>query len=391
MRRLPTSFLLSISVLIALVSIAPASAAELEKPGPEKPKLEKPAPGTAKPAGAKSQSADPEYAAEPVTATVKKRTIRTDVPLAVQARQTADRSIPYIEKEGTTWITNRKCLSCHHAGYMLWSFHDAARRGFSIDQEKLTKSTNWALEQTKGHGAEGAAQILLARDRSNTSETTAKQVDTLRDFVLSEQDKEGFWKAGGQLPDQKRPKPETIQVSTMLSVLGLSTLESKDKVLTDKLAESRTRALAWLRKTPLDGGKPAVSGEWYTLRLVIEKRFGDAKEVERLRDQILKAQKPDGGWGWLWADASDAFGTGLALYALSEAGVPSTHAAIEGAWRFLIETQADDGSWIVNGTKNSSKNKPHSMSSLWGSTWALLGLTKTLPDSAFQTAAAERK
>ena len=58
------------------------------------------------------------------------RLIRTDIPLAVQARETADRAIPYIEKEGTAWIKDRKCLSCHYAGYMLWSFHEARERGF---------------------------------------------------------------------------------------------------------------------------------------------------------------------------------------------------------------------------------------------------------------------
>src|SRR5207248_7894238 len=39
----------------------------------------------------------------------------------------------------------------------------------------------------------------------------------------------------------------------------------------------------------------------------------------------------------------DAFGTGLALYALAEGGVPSSHPAIERAWKFLIETQTDAG------------------------------------------------
>jgi squalene cyclase len=115
------------------------------------------------------------------------------------------------------------------------------------------------------------------------------------------------------------------------------------------------------------------------MRLLIEKKFGDPKQVETLRDKILSAQQPDGGWGWLRADPSDAFGTGVSVYALSQVGVPNSHPAIEKAWRFLIETQCDDGSWIVNGTKNSTKSKPHPFSSFWGSTWALLGLSHSLP------------
>jgi hypothetical protein len=124
---------------------------------------------------------------------------------------------------------------------------------------------------------------------------------------------------------------------------------------------------------------PPVSSEWYATRLLIEKRFGDPKQVEAIRDQILAAQQPDGGWGWLRADKSDAFGTGVSVYALSQVGVPNSHSAIQKAWRFLIETQTDDGSWIVNGTKNGTKDKPHPFSSFWGSTWALLGLCHSLP------------
>ena len=58
------------------------------------------------------------------------------------------------------------------------------------------------------------------------------------------------------------------------------------------------------------------------MRLLIEKKFGDPKQVEALRDKILAAQHSDGGWGWLWADKSDAFGTGVSVYALSQAESP---------------------------------------------------------------------
>src|SRR4051794_32534487 len=46
--------------------------------------------------------------------------VRADVSLAVQARQSAERAIPYIEKEGTAWIKDRKCLTCHYVAFMVW-------------------------------------------------------------------------------------------------------------------------------------------------------------------------------------------------------------------------------------------------------------------------------
>jgi hypothetical protein len=300
-----------------------------------------------------------------------------DAPLAVQARRAAERAIPFIERNGTAWIKERNCLACHYAGYMLWSLRDASSAGLAINKGSLAESTIWAMSQPKSHetGNEGAAQILVARDRSVRSPESMEQIDSLRDLIVNNQQQDGSWSPGGQLPAQKRPLSETRQVSTMLCVLGLETLDQPS----EQAIKARDKGLAWLKNTPPNQGRPAVSSEWYALRLLIEKKFGEPKEVESLRAQILAAQRPDGGWGWLVADQSDAFGTGVSLYALSHVDGPATHPAIEKAWRFLVETQTDDGSWVVHGTKNGTKNKPHPLSRFWGSAWALLGLSHSLP------------
>jgi squalene-hopene/tetraprenyl-beta-curcumene cyclase len=305
-----------------------------------------------------------------------KPSIRSDVPLELQAWQTAERAIPYIEESGTAWIKERKCLACHYSGYMLWSLRDASQRGFDIDKEILAESTGWALKQPlTGHGVEGAAQILIARDRSDGTEKTATLIATLRDSIIKAQQPDGSWKPGGQLPSQKRPVSETGQVSTMLCVLALDSLEP----LSEQGIAARDQALAWLEKTPPNGDIPAVSSEWYALRLLIAKNFGDPSQAETLRDKIVSAQQSDGGWGWLCAEKSDAFGTGVSIYALSQVGVPRSDPSIQKAWKFLIETQTDLGSWVVNGTKTATRSKPHPFSSFWGSTWALLGLSHSLP------------
>jgi squalene-hopene/tetraprenyl-beta-curcumene cyclase len=259
---------------------------------------------------------------------------------------------------------------------MLWSLHDAERRGFAIDRGKLAESSRWAMDQATMHttGTEGAAQIIIARDRSDRSSNTRKRLEALRDLIVKNQGENGSWHPGGQLPAQNRPISETTQVSTMLSMLALDSLDEPNEVG----IQSRDKGLAWLKNSPPNGKKPAVSSEWYALKLLIEQKFGDPMHVAELRDQILAAQRPDGGWGWLWADASDAFGTGVSLYALSNVGLTHTHSAIQKGWKFLSETQKDDGSWVVHGTKKGTKGKPHPLSSFWGSAWAVLGLSHSL-------------
>ncbi len=313
-----------------------------------------------------------------------KRPIRTDISLADQARQAAERAIPYIEKEGTAWITERKCVTCHYVAFMVWSFRDASQRGFAVDKAKLTEWADWSLNHAVGQGVEGPAEMLLARNLTDKSEKTAQQIELLRDAIIKGQDKNGFWKPGGQLPSQKRPLTETTQVSTMWCALALDSLDQPN----GPAMVSRDKALEWLKTTPPNGNDPAVSSEWYAARLLIEKKFGDPQQVAALRDKILAAQQADGGWGWLWADKSDAFGTGLSLYALSQAEVPNSQPRIQQAWKFLIATQTDNGSWTVNGTKTATKDKPHPFSGFWGTTWALLGLAHSLPDSPVTAAIA---
>ena len=63
---------------------------------------------------------------------------------------------------------------------------------------------------------------------------------------------------------------------------------------------------------------------------------------------LLSAQRPDGGWSQNRNLASDAYATGEALSALREAGIlAASDAAYQKGVKFLMDTQAADGSWYV--------------------------------------------
>ncbi len=140
--------------------------------------------------------------------------------------------------------------------------------------------------------------------------------------IVSTQQPEGFWKAGGQLPAQKRPQQETTEVSTMYAVLAIAVLEERGKS-DEKLTKSREKALKWLKSA-----KPGVSNEWHAFKLLIEHRYGNAKQVEEQLKNLLAAQQSDGGWAWRRGDTSDALATGEVLYVLSVLGQPNTSPAI---------------------------------------------------------------
>ena len=71
-------------------------------------------------------------------------------------------------------------------------------------------------------------------------------------------------------------------------------------------------------------------------------------DVDKAARSILERQRPDGGWAQRDELASDAYATGIALWALADAGqLKPRDAAFQRAVKFLLSTQAEDGSWHV--------------------------------------------
>jgi len=291
--------------------------------------------------------------------------------LVREARQTIEKSLPFIEAKGVEWIRDRKCSSCHHVTFMVWSHRDARERGFAVDGKKVDEWTRWAVdfslttkskEGQRGGGLDTVAQVILAR-RPYKADAPIDAADReFADILLGLQKPEGFWEAGGQLPSQRRPKEETNEATTRWVLLALQSLGPED----DARKAAREKATKWL-----DGRKPGQSNESIALAALMSKS-------EPLLRELLARQNEDGGWSWMNGEASDALATGQTLYVLSRMAPAVDPAPVRRAWGFLARTQRGDGSWKVRSTKE--KSKDDSMSSYWGTAWAAIGLLRTLPE-----------
>lgn len=300
-------------------------------------------------------------------------------PSVQRVREAVELSIPYIEQQGLSWIQERKCVSCHRVGVMVWSLNSARQEGFAVD-DRLDEWVSWSIdasleENDKGKivgsgNKEGIAQILMTLDTDAVREMPERAaiVERLAQLISDGQEPEGFWKPGGQLPSQKRPVSETTDVSTMWLTLALMNRDDANSMVVDK-------AKQWISQSA--SGK---STEWYAVRLLLARRMNDEQMTSKLVGELRKQQQSDGGWGWIVGETSDALGTGLGLYALIRSGVARDDPMVKRAQYFLVESQRNDGSWAVKGTKAKKQERVQETAVYWGTAWATLGLLSSLAE-----------
>ena len=229
-----------------------------------------------------------------------------------------------------------------------------------------------------GGGLDTVSQLLLGRAWNAKEVGVSDFLADMRDLMVRWQQPDGSWKAAGQLPLQDRTKAETDAVTTMWAALALATIDKPD-ARTDRAIKS---AVDFLRTV-----KPGRSTESLVSALLVERKFGQAVRATGLLKELLSRQNGDGGWVWRRGGDSDAFATGQALYALSQSGLPATNGAVQRARDYLIKSQSDDGSWSIPSRAISPSTDEARLKKLapiyryWGSAWAVIGLTQTLPEA----------
>ncbi len=300
-----------------------------------------------------------------------------------QVRETITRSLPYLWEDGQAWIEKRGCVSCHQVPYMVWSLNAAAKHGFEVDQERLNKLNAWSTqiknfdnpknqqdrteaEQAKAN-TDTMTHLLLALGKYESSLDSSWE-QKFSDYLVAAQKEDGTWKPCGQLPFQKRSKEETTEATTTWTTLALLK-QNKDSGL----------------KTPIEKisnsiSKNGTSTEWWAAQLLLAAQRNNSTKVKDLSEKLLSYQNEDGGWGWLVDEESDAFGTGLAIYALKQTNTIQKPEVIQNATKFLMRTQSDDGSWLVKSTKAKHQKQVTPTATYWGTAWAVLGLLETLDE-----------
>ncbi len=267
-----------------------------------------------------------------------------------RSRTALARSLPLLQGSMDTWIEEVSCISCHHQGLGTLAVVMAKERGLAVDEELHARQVERMLALTPGGSLHGDAGVNGTFGRSFQLVALAaadvardERTDAMAHFLAGNAVREvGPGERGSWRSTSYRPPLEASQATGTAIALRALDLYRPDTRARDAEA-AIARARRWLEA--LEPG----DAEERAMRLFGLAWAGSTQaHLAAAADDILNAQREDGGWAQLETMESDAYATGQALVALQQmAGMAPDDPAFRRGLHFLLETQLEDGSWRV--------------------------------------------
>jgi ankyrin repeat protein len=306
-------------------------------------------------------------------------------PDADSARRAVSAALPLLQQSEQTITKTRNCVSCHQHPLVAMAVSLARKHGFKVDETIASEERAHILQDmgTKvrplmlGTGIDPTLSVHVLAGFGSEDEPASRITDALVQYLVLRQRTDGHWQQ-----ENYRPPDEASNFQfTALAVRGLAVYAPKGR--SSEIAARIDRARRWLQNTePVD----TVDRAFQLLGLGWTR--AEAESVTKAVTNLLGAQREDGGWAQLPTLASDAYATGLALYALHEGGgVAVDHPAYKRGVDFLLRNQLADGSWFVASrsfpiVEYSKSGFPHGRNqfiSAAATCWATMALALTTP------------
>ncbi|MEX0727020.1 MAG: prenyltransferase/squalene oxidase repeat-containing protein [Planctomycetaceae bacterium] len=308
----------------------------------------------------------------------------------------AYKGIDYLKIESKSWVEKRKCASCHHVPFMIWTMKEAQTRGHTIDESALAEMVDYSLaaddrarltqkppppkdgdtsrNDVRYYTSVSAVLTLLAladtNDLRDSQENRRKEIFT---HLIEKQNETGKW-------EFFKNRPPLAGITTDLTLFTTLTLGRSAASKSDPLvAEMLQKALTQIGDLVPDDS----SQQYHNFSLLLDIQLGNKQQdVSKRVDLILSRQREDGGWTQIPEMESDAYATGQTLYSLALAGIPSDHEAVRKAWPFLVKTQNADGSWpMISRPHEPNGVRANNLDPITaaGTGWGVLGLLRSSP------------
>lgn len=323
---------------------------------------------------------------------------RADEPLAEQL--SIKKAASYIDAGAKAWVETEGCVSCHTTGWygilrpQLSGSLGKPDPSFRDFLEAVLDET-LAEDRRKTRRGTGPAEVIylaaaLASWDAHVTKQLSQQTEQALELMFSLQGDNGAWVSVETWPPFESDAYQLATVAAMAAGLAPGWIDNHTADAPDS-GVSLLKGYFRTVEPPHDYARVALLWAARYLPGLV-----DAEERKAIVALILNRQREDGGWSirsfaepeqWgvgnraerLRAEADhgnaagDGHQTGLAIVVLTEAGMPSSHPAIESGIRWLQRNQRESGRWW---TKSLNTDK-FNFISYTGTLYPLTALTLT--------------
>lgn len=259
----------------------------------------------------------------------------------VDTRTAVARSVQLLERTDDQFFHKSGCFACHEQPPAEFAAAAARAKGIPVNENAERERLRQITFTINPVALEGAAALGGADNNLYAVEALVRAgypADRITDYLAANLAAAQGGDGGWHLPGYSRsPLQDSDFSRTAMALRALKTYGTPGRA--QEMKQRIERGKQWLMHA-----EPVIL-EDLDMRLVGAAAAGaSAAELRKLAEPILALQRPDGGWAQRHGFPSDAYATGMTVWALDQAGVMPPDAK---AIRFLLGTQSADGSWHV--------------------------------------------
>jgi ankyrin repeat protein len=257
------------------------------------------------------------------------------------ARTAIARSMRLLDSTTDQFFHKSGCFACHEQPPAEFAAAAARAKGIPVDEKASHERVLQITSTINPAALEGAAALGGADNNLYSVEALVRggyPHNRITDFLAANLAMSQGGDGGWHLPGYSRsPLQDSDFSRTAMAMRALKTYGPPGRV--NEMKQRMERGKQWLMHA-----EPVIL-EDMDMRLVgVAVAGASPVELRKLAEPILAQQRADGGWAQRRGFPSDAYATGMTLWALNEAGVVRRDA--KGV-KFLLGTQSADGSWHV--------------------------------------------
>ena len=265
------------------------------------------------------------------------------------------RAIPLLQTSANEFFKQSGCIGCHHQNLSGVAVAAATRKGIRADEKSVSDQRLLAKTELTRERESVLQGIFISTDGliyslvqlAEQNYPADEITDALVAAIASHQSADGKWSG---LTAVRPPLEDSNVLRTAMAIRALDhyRIPARKAEFDERIAKAREWLVGARNPLPYERSFQLLGLKW---------SGAGRGELDRVANEVRRLQRVDGGWSQLPTLQSDAYATGVALYALTRGGTSPKDSVYQRGVGFLLASQKPDGSWYV--ASRSPKFQPY--------------------------------